>query len=1300
MSRHPIGCDPAEFARVPISDLLRRQAVERRSRSLPMRPPTPPVPRMVPSTHPTTQDQLNPTSRDMPASPAKPQDPQNVKVHRTGLKSSKQKSLIDSDLANLDFLDEIFTEIRYTIPIRKTVTGRAVFEAACNRLSYYCIGHIEDVQEAKQKEREHLYILERQRRAREEEVKRQAVVAERRRRRTTAHSPVRVSRYQMDNDSARRDGHSRYVPASSVRRQPRTGHSPPSRSRHHRTTPPLRSPPRRRVSFTHEFRSPPSESRKYRSPSPIRQRHQKNRHRSSPLRKRYRSPSARGHREFSSTPPRKRRRSETPLQPRRRTPSPYSMEASQRSGWSSTEREPRVSSSPTRETSPLVSPSLRSRKARMSEPVRRATPPPPTSKSLAQLHKPLDNELDLDNNDGIHQSPVKLSDGSKEPALWDHRLRKPSAEVPNMNEELAFDRLEQAQKHDVSDTHVDQPSKDTAEVDGPSADVESEDSLKSRIRLPIVLPRPYIMRRCLVSDFTSLTPVIHDDDDGSSTEEERRVNSRRVRSRSAQASQYYDEDGRLTISSTVSRAFMHRLRIDSCYRLNPAGTAPLVYQIETPISSEISTADECIEIALRHNIVPFRREDMSAVWSSNLRKTSRRNSKPASQLSAAGPLLHTKEDENNAGAYDSFQAFSEKSPVMPSVHGQKQSSPKSAPSSELQTTAGNNRSTGCSKVMVGNDASCGTSKLKLPEKILPNSESVDAMRCSGNSKVVDTAGNVLLEAASLKTDKRAMSPAKRTMVHPNEHTNWRSASIDGRQQIESLNNMVSNEGVVAEKKRDKVISKSANSMDQVALMRNFEKIILPPSEGGGTDINSHLNPNGIDGIIPSCSHAHGSKVEKKDCIGGKTDEVDGNVILSSVDTEMLTLPCTTKPDENAKRGNSESSSREEGELKSSSTENRNSTTMEKGAMATLMNDPSMVQPNDCRNIIKTVLEEGELSYDDVIDATGGSLKPAIKNGYMLENMAKPSFEVNPEQSQGRQISGTMNVNPEGLGMEKRTHIIATKENKTGSPISPKKKARNASPNGFVRHSQNCFGAGNGHKSLAISSMPDQNPDIEMLNSHSAGIEALFVNNVGSGNVMEREILNPQQIQHEIIQNSAGIFFGTVPLESDNGDRLVTERPAKADRIPEVSAAKLHQSNEMEPGTFGSQPMGAMTSQRETISGQQTMPIQHNMATVPMPESKYILNSSTAPDAIYGALGDNQVCGTGRFSGAQHTQAMHQMQSTIENNLVLDTTESPVVDCPMSENMTLQYVPTFGSISSHAAAGLMMNENNDFGGGHR
>lgn len=253
-----------------------------------------------------------------------------------------------------------------------------------------------------------------------------------------------------------------------------------------------------------------------------------------------------------------------------------------------------------------------SRKARVTEPVRRKTPPSPLSSvrhSSEYLEASSEGErnnnnrtkIDDDNNDNdvveqpgrrrIKRTLQRVDEYNDERVgdeeeMWDsRRLRKSTLQPGVLNEDLVLKRS----NHDCYDDALmvdygrkmrtgsvkrlhngdkkgdDALRKEVIDVDVEmDADVENEDddSAKSeewsddddelKMCLPVIQPQPYVGFRCLVSDFCSLTPLIEEDDDGTSTEEERKLKSR-VRYRGTTATDYEDDEIEIGDSAFATR---------------------------------------------------------------------------------------------------------------------------------------------------------------------------------------------------------------------------------------------------------------------------------------------------------------------------------------------------------------------------------------------------------------------------------------------------------------------------------------------------------------------------------------------------------------------------------------------------------------------------------------------------------------------------------------------------------------------------------------------------------------------------
>lgn len=150
------------------------------------------------------------------------------------------------------------------------------------------------------------------------------------------------------------------------------------------------------------------------------------------------------------------------------------------------------------------------------------------------------------------------------------------------------------------------PNTDNVAQSGSSSD-SSSSSEDEQTRLPVVRPRKYAARACLVSDYTSLTPNFYQDDEGTSTEDERRARARRTRRPIVADTECAQGDPPVSAEALL-RAFKRRLRTDSCYSI------PLTYS-GTPSVLSLSKLSNgmyplhfrnaCAAIAEHCNIHPF-----------------------------------------------------------------------------------------------------------------------------------------------------------------------------------------------------------------------------------------------------------------------------------------------------------------------------------------------------------------------------------------------------------------------------------------------------------------------------------------------------------------------------------------------------------------------------------------------------------------------------------------------------------------------------------------------------------------------
>lgn len=1058
MDRHPIGCDPADFTSVPTSALLRQQATERRKPSR----ISPPIGRTTSSAAMDERSHVQ-VARDFSRAPShqgyapsrslgtSPPNLSSTSRHermrqddRGGPSDEPRRHrLIDPMIAQLGNLEEIFDEINHAIPNRKTATGLTTYNAACNRLMYSFVRHVEDVQEAMQLEREKQHQRVQERRERAAEAERAAITSAARRRRRTTHSPVRVQRHEVSRHS---------WPASNSRRVPSPPPPPPSLPRsnspvlHHqrRSTHSPTTPRSRRTA------SPSSRHRNTYSAEPLSRRtYSPSRYRrdaaSPPFHtSRVVSPKLYGRQALSSTlnrlhspsPPHKRRRSSPSTfeqhpapSPKRRkrhsstfkrdttrntlpsgymglTPSPShddlerSSSLYRHSNTSPPHRTKKQSyreqlaasqSQPCEPTNrATVLSSSQSRKARMSEPVRRATPP-----SSQRIPSPQESEL----------QPLQLWESDDEPSVRPSRVRqhRESAQKtksprsrnmvitrPSVDEDLD---LECMKNTDPPSLAVDLPPPNPPEDMGAVADVEpleddsdyfSDDD--DSIQLPIVRPRPYVYSRSLVSDFTSITPIIYDEDDGTSTEEERRANARRIRPRALQGDSL-DAAEQAIIHEFLGRAYKRRLRVDSVYDMNAVYEMARVFPME-PIDFSSSASDHALaEIAMKYNINPFRHEDLDELYTT--RRPPRRGRQPGKRSTArpADPPLQKDVNVDMMNGPNAMSLSPKDKPATGKTHVPEEVSRHNA-------THWNTGTDELGQNLLRGSLTNMTTKIELgknnPEqKILPpnqhtkgnildpqgpsseaclqNVDKIDGSKAADSNLVDGTNGNVDDPAGSITREGQPDTP-----------------DDNGKKNVEQANGRFNTSETLSAngpKEAGKHLDKlNAVTEDKISSRQGKEGIALPET--------------------------------KKPLRAGKPAK--SVIVMTDVAKETNNQQATISAKQRGGCENdraSETSAEAAGDEQQSGKRKRHRENEKINGLVKIRKQKSMTETvMDLKEdkTCKTELEDGELSYDYLIDATGVSVRTG-RSIQTVEESRNLKTALNLEESHGRQVSRSVNV---------------------------------------------------------------------------------------------------------------------------------------------------------------------------------------------------------------------------------------------------------------------------------------------------
>lgn len=233
-------------------------------------------------------------------------------------------------------------------------------------------------------------------------------------------------------------------------------------------------------------------------------------------------------------------------------------------------------------------------------------------------------------------------------------LLPPADQPANLKESVLESKKNQSRKLSPLSSPslpTDLPTLPTASTQSIVVDLYSESDRSSGsddepFDLLCVNPQPYSYSCPMVSDYTSLTPLIQEDDDGTSTEEERKTNARRVKTRpiegDSEVATSVDLDG-------MNRSIMRRLRIDSSFILPVGSRKPTTVQIPSivPLSANRKVI---FDAASQSNIIPFSPDDFTSVLHRQVpmaaarrgrppgRRMQNRTTPPVSNLDATMPI--------------------------------------------------------------------------------------------------------------------------------------------------------------------------------------------------------------------------------------------------------------------------------------------------------------------------------------------------------------------------------------------------------------------------------------------------------------------------------------------------------------------------------------------------------------------------------------------------------------------------------------------------------------------------------------